>query len=732
MTVQETTPRSWALAALSAGLLAGLSVVFAISYAAMVFSGPLAAELDKGIVFSVLGATILALMAAGARSTVGGWWSSQSVVVAIASIGAADIAAGLPGAAPATLFSTVVLFVTLATFLTGLAMYAAGRLRMVQMAKFIPFPVIGGFLAATGLLLLLRAATMAADVAGPAALAAPEALLRWGPSLGLGAVLLVLARRWPTSVVLAGGCLAYLALFHAGLAVAGLGLPQAAERGLLLGGRIDPGLAAEALSPARFAAADIAAVLAQAPLLLSLAGVAMLGMLVNVSGLETASGRSTDLNRDFRLVGRANMIAAVGSGFVGYPSVSMSTLVDGDTRGRVLATVFAAVLVVALVAAGGPLLSVLPKGLFAMLLAFLGFDMIWRWLITACRDLPRGDYVLLLCILAVSAAFGLVTAVGTGLVVSALLFTVAYSRVDPIRAVLTGRLRLSPTERGPGALALLSEAGSGTLVVELQGYLFFGTANTLHDRIAARAVPPVRRVVLDFRRVDGIDISTALTLRRLFGGLRRGGAAVWLSGMSPPLAERMARAGATEGVTRRATLGDALREIEDDLLAGIGPDEAAADGPMARLLTTAGAAAGLSEPPRELVAGEVLVAQGDASDALYHLEAGRLSAWVAGPPGAGDLRVATFLPGAIVGEIGFCTGTPRTATVRADTAARVTPVTEGSLARARRTDPATVAEFQAALAALLAQRLARTTALVVAMEARPAAGRPTAAPGEPA
>lgn len=76
------------------------------------------------------------------------------------------------------------------------------------------------------------------------------------------------------------------------------------------------------------------------------------------------------------------------------------------------------------------------------------------------------------------------------------------------------------------------------------------------------------------------------------------------------------------------------------------------------------------------------------------------------------MRVATFLPGAIVGEIGLYAGTPRTATVVADVESVIRRVTRANLDRLSEENPAVARDFHALVAGLLARRLTRTTALL--------------------
>ncbi len=71
----------------------------------------------------------------------------------------------------------------------------------------------------------------------------------------------------------------------------------------------------------------------------------------------------------------------------------------------------------------------------------------------------------------------------------------------------------------------------------------------------------------------------------------------------------------------------------------------------------------------ELADGEAAVRQGDASDALYLVQDGRLAAWIDSPDG--PRRVRTLHTGEFFGELGLLDGQPRSATVRAEGGARL-------------------------------------------------------------
>jgi hypothetical protein len=80
----------------------------------------------------------------------------DSPAVAVMSVLAASIATALAakGAPTAQIVINVLVALSVSTLLTGVLLYGVGALKMGQWLRFIPYPVIGGFLAASGILLI--------------------------------------------------------------------------------------------------------------------------------------------------------------------------------------------------------------------------------------------------------------------------------------------------------------------------------------------------------------------------------------------------------------------------------------------------------------------------------------------------------------------------------------------------------------------------------------------------
>ena len=112
----------------------------------------------------------------------------------IVALAAAAVAAAAP---PDAQFATVAVVLVLTTLAAGLLFLFLGVFRLTGLVRFLPYPVIGGFLAGTGWLLLIGGIGMMAgrspSQAGLGDLLATPTLLRWLPGVLAGALILFLA-----------------------------------------------------------------------------------------------------------------------------------------------------------------------------------------------------------------------------------------------------------------------------------------------------------------------------------------------------------------------------------------------------------------------------------------------------------------------------------------------------------------------------------------------------------
>jgi SulP family sulfate permease len=244
-------------------------------------------------------------------------------------------------------------------------------------------------------------------------------------------------------------------------------------------------------------------------------------------------------------------------------------------------------------------------------------------------------------------------------------------------------------------------------VLRVNGFLFFGSASGLLERIRKRVESgPLRFLLIDVSRVTGVDSSAAMSFVKLTHLAEAKGFELVLAGASEPVLEQLARGGveASDGIVRfEPDLDRGLQRCEGLLL------EEAGEAVAAPSVDLAGTLPGISAYLErvELPEGTVLFRQDEPPDDVFVLESGRLSVELATPDGK-RMRLRTVVPGVVVGEVALYTGDPRTADVIAETPSVVQRLSRVSIERMEAEDPRLAATLHRWLARTLAERLGDT------------------------
>jgi SulP family sulfate permease len=243
-------------------------------------------------------------------------------------------------------------------------------------------------------------------------------------------------------------------------------------------------------------------------------------------------------------------------------------------------------------------------------------------------------------------------------------------------------------------------------ILRVSGFVFFGTARGLLERIRRRVEGgPLDFLVLELRRVTGMDSSAVLTFRKVAQLAESKGFELVFCDVSQPVLRQLQRGGvvASEGVLRfESDLDRGLQRCEDVLLErALSVEPAAASGEALD-----GLPPGLAKylEHRSLPQGTVLIHQGEPPDDLFVLESGRLTVELTTPEGT-RMRLRSMRPGVVVGEVALYTGVPRTADVVAESPSVVLRLTRASIQQMEATDPELAAALHEWLATTLAERL---------------------------
>lgn len=722
----ERPARGTVVPALVAGAVTGtVVVILSLSFAVLIFSGRLAPYMGTAIGMVLFTGAMIGLVVALTSSYPGSIAFPQDKIAPILALMASLIVAEAPAAATAeAIFPTVLAALITATLLTGAMLFSLGRYKLGGLIRFVPYPVIGGFLAGTGWLLVkgsLKVTTglpVTLDTIG--LLFQPAALLRWVPALAFGLVLTLGMRRWrhvaTMPVLLAAGIL----LFHGVRLVLGQSAADIEAGGFVLGH-----LPAEvAWRPTGILAvfnADWRLVAAQAGTISTVLLISAIGVLLNSSALEVAANQDIDLNRELKMAGLANLASGLGGGIIGFHTLSLSSLVlKMGVRSRIVGVVSAGCCLVMLVVGAGPL-ALFPKAVLGGLLMFLGLGFLIEWLWDGRHKMTRADYAVLLMIVGIVGTFGYLHGAAAGIVACVVLFVVNYSRVDVAKHELTGIDVTSNVDRSAAEVRMLHRHGRRILAFSLQGYMFFGTANKLLTRVIGRCAAGQGEdapafVVFDFRRVTGIDSSAAMSFAKLRQFAEKRGLMLVFAHLPPDVARLLEQAGFKrgKGPTYRvlADLDHALEWCENELLGDLADE--GGEVPRDLLADWGGAAAAEYFERREVAAGTVLLQENDPSDELYLLDGGKVTVQIAGDGGK-PIRLRTMQAGTVVGEMALYLGLNRSASVVADQPCTVYRLSREALARMEATAPDLAAAFHRQMAKRLAERLRNTDQMIKAL-----------------
>jgi len=701
-----------------AGLISGLMTVIAsISYATLVFSGPASGFLSLGIVSGLVSATIIGLFVSFRSSSpiaVAGPDANISAILAL--ISSSIVAAAAAAGKNAPVFTLLWIMLALSSFLTGIFLFMIGRFKLGRIIRFIPYPVIGGFLAGTGWLLVRGSFKVMCGVpltfASLSKLADPAVFIHWLPGTLFGLVLLFVLRRFRHFIVMPSVLVGAILLFHVYLKIAGFPLSEAMARGWLLSpfsGDLFLGtfrsLSLAGLNPAFLTGSlgDIAG-------LMLIAGMVIL---LNAASVELTTGRDIDLDRELSTTGIANILAAPFGGMTGCMALSRTILnFKAGATGR-LAGIVSALLCGGFLIFGARGLSLFPTPVLGGLLFYLGLSLLAEWVYDGWKKFSRLDFLLIVFIIVVIATRGFLPGVVAGLIIACILFAVNYARTGAIRRTLTGSGFRSNVERSFAEQDLLEKEGGRIQIVQLQGFLFFGMTypflTWVREKIAREGPARIGFFILDFSAVTGLDSSSLLGMSKLLKFCEEKSVSLVPCGAKPAVGDLLRKEGCVPSAGLFADLDRGLGWCEDRLLAE--KDCPAGSSDFRELFSP------LFDKPEftgrflerlerlEVKTGYVLFEEKSASSDLYFVESGGVSA-LSGSGGQSEgRRLGAMGPGAVIGEMGFYLGSTRTATVRAEKDSVLYRLTLGAMKKIELEDPELANGLHRFFVRLLSRRL---------------------------
>ena len=638
----------------------------------------------QGAVAGILGAVALGLVTPALGGTNRLISAPCAPAAAVLSALAAElIASGTPAANAALMLGIVAL-------ITGLLQIGFGAVGLGKLIKYMPYPVVSGYLSGVGLIIIL--AQTRKWLGAPkqahfwAALTTPagwqwHAIVVGAATIAVMTLAPKITKRVPATILgLLAGIATYFAIAMFDRSMLSLS-GNTALVGPLVSGTGGGGFLADFMARAHAVraldAGDVFALVVPALTLAVLLSIDTLKTCVVVDALTRSRH---DSNRELFGQGVGNLAATLIGGVPGSGTMGATLVnVTSGAQTRLSGTVEGVAALIAFLALGS-LLAWVPIAALAGVLIVVGVRMFDRHSFTLLRSRSTIlDFAVIVAVVIVAETVSLIAASGTGVALAILLFIREQIRGSVVRRKTLGNQLFSKQMRLPAEADALAARGDQTAIFELQGSLFFGTTDQLYTALETD-LKTRKYLILDMRRVQSVDVTAAHLLEQIEESMRSRGGRLLLSSVPRNLpsgrdvAAFLSDTGFTgeHAVQSFAELDEALEWVEEQVIA-----DAHLDLPSRPALalheidvfrgrkadTLADLEACLEQ--RHYEAGARIFAAGDTGDELYFVRRGAVRI-VLPISGEQARHLATFRRGNFFGEMAFLDGQPRSANAVAE------------------------------------------------------------------
>ena len=708
----------------SGSLIALVNISVAVSVAALLF-----AQADPRLMVPGIGILLVGTLVTGLGGTLFSHFpaiicSPRNGLVPVFAVMVAGIFASFDGEYSVAAEATIIAAFMITTMITGLFLLLLGRLKLGNLVRYIPYPVSGGFFAGIGYIFVEGGITVAtSQEPSLSALASGEYRQLMIPAVVLAVCLASSKLLRDNRFAVPGILLMAMLLFYAVLYYSGISLQEAAARDWLPSIE-STGALVPVFHVAYFEQINWLALSGQMDGIIVVALLSSMMLLLDVSGVELIARDDLDPDHELQVMGFTNMVNSCFGGFPGVHDVSDTALVDRlGGKGRLTGFVYT-LLVGAAILAGADFMEIVPTFILGGLLIYVGLEFLIDWLWKAREELPMSDYLVVILILIVVMFSDILQGVSFGFFVAIVLFVVNYSQLSVIKTETNGSDHASNVDRDLETRELLNQEGNRILILILQGFIFFGTADKLISAIRSRIMDQEGSrfdfLVLDFHHVSQLDTSAIVNFAKLAQLSDRLGFHIVISGAHENAIRQLAK-------HRFFTLGDqrfernykdqvetAVDWCERRILADLNRDDENLNLTLTDILRRIAD----DESDVELLAnyfvvenraaGEYLFHEGDRGESLYFVGSGSVVV-VLEMAGQHEHVLRKYKAGAVLGEMALYTGENRTASVRIEEEATLYRLDKEKLEVMSGQLPASVAVLNTYVVRVLSERLGRAT-----------------------
>ncbi|ETI33831.1 hypothetical protein F443_19529 [Phytophthora nicotianae P1569] len=380
--------------------------------------------------------------------------------------------------------TTSVVTIGIATALFGICLVVMGKMKLAELASYLPIPVIGGYLAFIGIFCLYAGLALCTgliinDIESMInVFDNPHDILLCVPGVLGGAFLLVVSQRYDNSFILSAAIMIMPVVFFFILLVGGISMDDARD-----GGWIDPATepatVTDLINLFDFSQMHWNELPKQFGTWVGMVFIVAFGSCLDIAAIELDMDRKLDFNQELNTVGWSNVVSGLLGGCTGSYIFSQTIFTYRSKTNSRIVGVCVIIAETAIVVAPVSVMSYVPRFFFAATLIFIAIDLLLEWLVLARKQMSLREYAVLwvtfISVNLVSLEMGI--AIGVGIAILNFLF--GFIRLPAVDR----KTRSSDAERTLTERQILDQKSKSIAYFELRGFLFFGSSVQILDRV---------------------------------------------------------------------------------------------------------------------------------------------------------------------------------------------------------------------------------------------------------
>lgn len=482
----------------------GVGLTLAMSL--IIFSGHFAGYSSLGIKAGLICSSVASLLLFFSKRLKFDTFFLQDIPIILLSTMGATIAVELLAAGKQqAIFPTYLAAILLTMFLSGTVFILMGKYKMAFIIRYLPQPLVGGFLASTGWLLFKLGLLLNIESFGWHIFADNQQFISLLSILSFLALYYFIDFVFKTPTTISTTIAVSFVAFYGIIGVLGISKAELLEKKMVLsvpeitdGNMIDWSL---------LGSVDIDTLF---HMLLPILGIILLSVvssLLNSMAYETASLKDSDFNKELIFGGAVSLISIPLGGLgITYRNLVGSLIYHRFGVSTVIPNAIVCFSYLTILFFP-KILTAIPSFILSGIICLCGLQFLVTWLIKQYRLMKREDYLLILMMFLISVTLGIAKAFFIGMFFAVILFLINYTKLKVVgSSSKASDLRIHGKYR-PSIMDILYQEGEHHVVIKLQGYLFFGNFSSIFEEFKKHHPEKknVKRVTFDFSKVSGLD-----------------------------------------------------------------------------------------------------------------------------------------------------------------------------------------------------------------------------------